>query len=231
MSAIWKPLLAALLLALLAACGGLPEPITRVMAPPQRKAIFRVAVFPFSDSASDPRMALRAERIFFTELVREKLFDVVPEGDVRLFFRRNQFYPGDFPDSREFAALRRQLRVDAIITGRIDEIGPAPGRNAGYVISLQINLIDTRSGRKLVATFLRRRGLDYQEIIHFGVITTASGLLRQMAREVYAQWQAMAFGRPGGPERLTRRPQPEEALPKPPAGAKETALHRQPQTG
>ena len=197
-SVAFRLLLSAVLLVATTACGGLSEPITRTLTPPDRAPIHRVAVFPFADSGSDPRLALRAERIFFSELVRGNFFPVVPEGDVRLFFRRNQFYPGDFPDSREFAALRRQLKVDAIITGRVDEIGRAPGRNAGFVISLQLNLIDTRSGEKLVATFLRRRGMDYQKIIHFGTITTTSGLLQQMAREIFTQWHTLGFGFPTG---------------------------------
>ena len=196
-------LAALLVLFLLTACGGLPEPITRVMAPSEPKAIRRVALFPFSDSAANPRLALKAERLFLSELVRAKLFTVVPEGDVRLFFRRNRYYPGDAPDSRELQALRRQLGIDAIITGRVDEISPARGHNAGFVISLQVNLTDTETGEKLVATFLRRRGLDYQKIIHFGTITTASGLLRQMAREIFAQWAALGFSRPQTKTRST----------------------------
>ncbi len=193
-----RPLLAGCLLLLLGACGGLPEPITKVTAPSRPpRALHRVALLPFAANADDPRLALKAERLFFSELVRSRIFEVVPEGDIRLFFRRQRYYPGDAPDRRELQKLRRRLGVEAVINGRIDEISLARGRDAGFVISLEVDLTDTETGEKLLATFLRRRGSDYQEVIHFGRITTASGLLRQMAHEVLEQWETLGFGRPG----------------------------------
>jgi hypothetical protein len=55
-------------------------------------------------------------------------------------------------------------------------------------------LIDTVSGARIAVTFLQRRGSDYQKIIHFGLLTTVSGLLREMAREIFNQWRTYNYG-------------------------------------
>ncbi|NPA25035.1 MAG: hypothetical protein GXO34_04325 [Deltaproteobacteria bacterium] len=174
-------------------CGSRPEPITKTLTtgPPAR--ICRVAILPFTCNNGDPRLGLKAERIFFSELVQAHLFQVLPEGDIELFFYRNRILPETAPGTDELRAMREQLGIDAVITGRINtiehsHIGP------GYLISLELDLVDTVNGEKIAATFLRRRGTDYQKVLHFGLITTVSGLLQQMARDIFQQWRLQGYG-------------------------------------
>ena len=189
------PLLA-LCFFLLPACTGKNRPITKLFTPAEGAKVCRVAVFPFSDTDSATGLALKAERIFFSELVNSALFEVVPEGDVKLFFRRNRIIPGTVFDSPQLTAIHNQLAVDAVIIGRINEAGGSRGRgrNGGNFVSLQLEMVDTRVGKKMTATFLRRAGSDYKKILHFGMVATESGLLGHMAREIFTEWQRQGLG-------------------------------------
>ena len=181
---------------LLPACAGKNRPITKLIAPTEGAKVCRVAIFPFLDAHSSTELALKAERIFFSELVNSALFEVVPEGDVKLFFRRNRIIPGTVFATPLLATVHSQLAVDAVIIGRINEAGRSRGRsrNTGNFISLQLDMVDTRTGKKMAATFLRRAGSDYKKIIHFGMVATESGLLAHMAQEIFAQWRRRGLG-------------------------------------
>ena len=189
------PLLALFFL-LLPACASKNRPITKLFTLSERTKVCRVAIFPFSDTYSSTGLALKAERIFFSELVNSALFEVVPEGDVKLFFRRNRIIPGTVFDSPQLTAIHNQLAVDAVIIGRINESGRSGGRgrNAGNFVSIQLDIVDTRAGKKMAATYLRRAGSDYKKIIHFGMVATESGLLGHMAREIFAEWRRQGLG-------------------------------------
>ena len=187
------PTLLLLFLFLPGGCGGRPAPITKTLTAEPPARICRVAVLPFSCSNGDPRLGLKAERIFFSELVQAHLFRVLPEGDIELFFYRNRILPGTAPGTDELRAMREQLEIDAVITGRINTIERSPN-GPGYLISLELDLVDTVSGEKIAATFLRRQGSDYRKILHFGLITTVSGLLQQMARDIFQQWRLRGYG-------------------------------------
>ena len=181
---------------LLPACAGKNRPITKLFTPAEGAKVSRVAIFPFSDAHASTELALKTERIFFSELVNSALFEVVPEGDVKLFFRRNRIIPGTVFTTPQLATVHSQLAVDAVIIGRINEAGRSGGRgrNAGNFISLQLEIVDTRTGKKLATTFLRRAGSDYKKIIHFGMVATESGLLGHMAREIFAEWRRQGLG-------------------------------------
>ena len=140
------PLLALCFL-LLPACTGKNQPITKLFTPAEGAKVCRVAIFPFSDIHSSTGLALKAERIFFSELVNSALFEVVPEGDVKLFFRRNRIVPGTIFDSPQLTAIHNQLAVDAVIIGRINEAGGSRGRgrNGSNFVSLQLEMVDTRA--------------------------------------------------------------------------------------
>ena len=194
--ALFLPPLLVLFFLLLPACAGKNQPITKLLNPSERAKVCRIAIFPFSDTHTSTELALKAERIFFSELVNSALFEVVPEGDVKLFFRRNRIITGTVFDSIQLAATHSQLAVDAVIIGRINESGRSEGRgrNAGNFVSLQLDIVDTRSGKRMASTYLRRAGSDYKKIIHFGMVATESGLLGHMAREIFAEWRRQGLG-------------------------------------
>ena len=187
------PLLAILTLS---ACSGKNRPITKLFTPTTETKVCRVTVLPFTHTQATSRLALKAERILFSELVNSAQFEVVPEGDVNLFFNRSRIVPGTVFATSQLAALHRQLGVDAIIIGRIHEASNSKvsRRNSENFISFQLDMIDTRTGKMLAATFLRRAESDYKKIIHFGIVTTESGLLEHMAREILTQWQILGLG-------------------------------------
>lgn len=188
--------LLALGLLLLPTCSGVRPPITKLFIPATGIKICRVAVFPFSEIDPAAGLALKSEHIFFSELIQADLFEVVPKGDVKLFFRRNRIIPGTDFSSSELATVHNQLAIDAVVIGRINEAARSGrrGRTGKNFISLQLDLIDTKSGKKLAATFLRRSGSDYRKFIHFGIVTTESRLLGHMAREIFAEWRHQGLG-------------------------------------
>ncbi len=186
-----------LLAAFLPAACAEKRPITKVtVAPTSEYSVCHLALFPMVTEDQNIKTAMLATRIFLSELVREGIFHLEPEGNVRSFLRRNRVLPGKIIDSSLYTICAGQLGVDAIIIGRITESGMAvgPKKIRNPYLSLQIELVDVRTKKRLVTTFLRREGMDYRRTLHFGIVETMSGLLSLMSQEIIADWREKGWG-------------------------------------
>jgi hypothetical protein len=183
------------LLLLLSACAGRQALQTRVTAGADTR-ICSLAVMPFENWTTKPEADLLAYRLFNSALVSSDRFNVVSEGDVGLFRLRQRLLPGTLLHKSLYNALADQLAVDAVVLGRVVETGMDSRRGSDKVpfVALQVDLYDLRSDRLLLSTVHQRWGDEYRKIMHFGLVTTTSGVLQKMSQEIINDWKLKGVG-------------------------------------
>ena len=177
------------LLIVLTACAGNPKLQTRVVATADTN-VCNIAVLPFENWTRKSELSMQASRLFVSKLVQSQHFNLVQEGDVGAFLLRQRLLPGTLLYKDHYEALESQLDLDAVIQGRIVEAGMVNRRGSSRVpyISLHIDMYDARNGQLLLNSVHQRWGDDYRKAMHFGVVTTSSGLLEKMSQEIINDW-------------------------------------------
>ncbi len=184
------------ILAGLNGCAGGKKLETRVMATADLDGVCQVAVLPFDNWTNEDRAGIVAQRIFHGALVNSAAFEVRPEGDISLFRLRHRLLPGELLDSFHFDDLHEKLGIDAVVQGRLTEVGLDSNRGPDEipVIAMQIKLYDVRNEQLLLNTIHHRWGDDYRQALHFGMVTTVTGLFARMSDEIVADWIAKGLG-------------------------------------
>ncbi|MDH4321179.1 MAG: hypothetical protein OEV73_06735 [Desulfobulbaceae bacterium] len=159
------------------------------LAPLPDKPPCQVAVLPFVNESNYAQADLIVYKIFMAELLKSTHFQVAQEGDIRKVYRQLLIYPQQAPGLDQIKIIADRINAQIFITGRIHEAqekssGQAP--NPQLTLSLQI--VDAASGRTLWNTYHTREGLQYQKVMHFGLVTTISGLARRMSHEIINLW-------------------------------------------
>ncbi|NOY12270.1 MAG: hypothetical protein GXP51_00805 [Deltaproteobacteria bacterium] len=178
-----------LLLGLLAGCAGHSKLQTRLVASADTN-VCRIAVMPFENWTRNSELSLLVSRLFSAELVRSQQFNLVQEGNVGMFLLRHRLLPGALLYKDHYEALNSQLEVDAVVQGRVVDAGTESryGGTPVPYLSLNIDLYDARTGQLLLNSVHQRWGDDYRKILHFGVVTTSSGLIKKMSQEIINDW-------------------------------------------
>ncbi|MCK4621431.1 MAG: hypothetical protein KAT62_04365 [Desulfuromonadales bacterium] len=184
------------LTAILSGCFGAQQLQTRMMATAQPDSVCRMAVLPFDNWTNEEQAGVVAQRIFYGALVNSGAFEVRPEGDVSLFRLRHRLAPGALLGKFHFTDLQEKLQIDAIVQGRLTEVGSISGRGADEVpvVAMQLQVYDVRRGELLLSTFHHRWGDDYRKVMHFGTVTTLTGLFDRMSDEIIADWIERGLG-------------------------------------
>lgn len=176
---------------LLTACADRSRLQTRLVANADTK-VCSVALVPFENWTRRGELAQLGGRIFASELVQNGQYSLVQEGEIGIFFLRQRLMPGTLLYKEHYDSLASQYQADAVILGRIVESGKERRRGGASVpyLSLHVDMYDARSGRLLLNSVHQRWGDDYRKVMHFGVITTQSGLMKKMAQEIINDWVA-----------------------------------------
>lgn len=178
-----------LLFGVLAGCAGNPRLQTRVVAAAETN-ICSVAVMPFENWTRKSELSLLASRWLASELVQSQRFNMVQEGNVGMFLLRERLLPGTLLYKDHYDTLDKQMDVDAVIQGRVVDAGMVSRHGSELVpyLSLHVDIYDARTGQLLLNSVHQRWGDDYRKIMHFGVETTSSGLMKKMAQEIINDW-------------------------------------------
>ncbi len=175
---------------LLTGCAGQGALQTRVMANAEPESVCRVAVLPFDNWTRADQAGVTGQRIFHGALVNSGRFEVQPEGNVSLFRLRHRLLPGDLLESFHYADLQEKLQIDAVVQGRLTEVGMDLGRGPGAVpvVAMQLKLYDVRRGQLVLQSLHHRWGDEYRRAMHFGNVTTITGLMARMSQEIITDW-------------------------------------------
>ena len=179
-----------LLCLVLGGCAGAGRLQTELMAGAEPERVCRVAVLPFNNWTQQDQAGVTAQRIFHGALVNTGRFEVRPEGDVSLFRLRHRLLPGELLESFHYADLQEKLQVDAVVQGRLTKVGMDLGRGPlpVPVLALQLKLYDVRQERLVLSTLHHRWGDEYRTAMHFGNVTTLTGLMARMSDEIIKDW-------------------------------------------
>ncbi len=165
-------------------------PVLQTFSNPPEMATCRIAILPFTDQGTYPEGAEIFYKIFFAELVSSGHFTVVPEGDIRDLYKQLKMYPNRQPKQDQLEIIGGRLRATIFIGGDIlfmKEENDGAAKKTKLTVVLR--LYDAGTGKIFWATYHRRRGLEYHQVLHFGRINTITTLARQMAVEIIDLWR------------------------------------------
>jgi len=77
-----------LLMMFIWSCSPPRRTITKVAGKTLEVKVCRVVLLPFVNESRSPQLSTQAYRIFLSEIVQSKLFQIEPEGDLRHFLYR-----------------------------------------------------------------------------------------------------------------------------------------------
>ena len=153
------------------------------------KPICRVAVLPFVNHTEYVRGDLIVYRIFVAELSRLGGFSVVQEGDIRKIFRQMKLSPKETPGYEQTLVLADRLAVDAVITGEIITMREERGKQeTAPELAVEVKLVPAGSSKPWLTTYHRRRGDDYRQVMHFGLVNTMTALTARLSDEILQLW-------------------------------------------
>lgn len=177
-----------LLLIFLSACG-VKQPKLQKLAPLPEGNICRVAVLPFINDTEYKEGERIFYRVLIAELVRGGNFLVAQEGDVRNIYRQLKIYPNEELDIEELRIIANRLDVQLLVSGNIIEMsGMMVGNRLSIPkFSVKIDVL-SETGGFLWSTYHRRTGDDSRKILHFGVINTATELVRMVVQDIIEVW-------------------------------------------
>ncbi|MBX6422060.1 hypothetical protein [Thermosulfurimonas sp. F29] len=167
-----------LLVFLVFSCAG-KGPRLRIAAHGE-SGICRVAVLPFVNQTRREGAGELVTRVVIAELVNSGL-EVTEEGVVKRFLERERCLPGESIPARVMEKMGEELGIKAVVGGMVTE-----AREVGDQVRLGFFLWvkDVRDGHFLWGTYYVKDGEDYRKILHFGKVSSLSGLAQRMVHEV-----------------------------------------------
>ncbi|MDH3392364.1 MAG: CsgG/HfaB family protein [Desulfobulbaceae bacterium] len=108
--------------------------------------IKRIAVLPFENNTKDNFVAPRARDLATTQILSQRIFDVVDKGQVDSALREEAIKPGTPLDDLTIKRLGQRLNVQAILLGSVDHAGEQhKGASSFAELSLTMRLIDSKT--------------------------------------------------------------------------------------
>lgn len=144
----------------------------------------KIAVMPFSNFTGDKVAARVVASAYVTELYKNKRFVVEEPGNIRNFMLKEKINSlGDIELERA-AFLGRQLKVDGIVIGSVDQFTYSTGSTRYPIMSVSVRVVDPKTGKIIWAGNHTRSGNEYAKAFNIGQIRSATTLAKIMASEV-----------------------------------------------
>jgi len=178
-----------LIIMAITSCGKLKLPQLQKLTPLPKEPSCRIAVLPLNNESSHPLAAKIVYKIFMAELISASKFDVIQEGNILKTYRQLRIFPGKQPNFDQLQILADRLNVQLFVTGTVNEVKENPSsRYTDPSLTLTIQIVDAHSGRTIWTTYHKRTGFHYQKVMHFGIVTSLSGLAKKMSQEIIDLW-------------------------------------------
>lgn len=184
------------LLILISACAFKPAPTILKQAPlPEGGKICRIAVLPFINQTKFSQAEVVFARVFVSELTNSGDYQVAQEGDVRKFYQQMRVLPNKMLASEQLRAMADMLGAQVIISGTVLEMQEQndSGPRLDPSISVVIRIIEGASGRTIWSTYNRREGVQYRQIMHFGLVNSVTSLAKHVSAEIVEAWHKEGF--------------------------------------
>ncbi len=142
----------------------------------------KVAVIPFFNISGSRDAGTIVADIYVTELFNDERYKIEEPGNVRQFvIQEGILNLGELSLDR-IAILGRRLGVDGVFIGTIEEY--ATGRFGVPVVSMNVRLVESDTGRVVWSARHKRTGDDYVIVFDFGRVSTPPMLAQKMTKEM-----------------------------------------------
>lgn len=181
---------------LASACSLKDSPTVLKQGPlPDGGNICRVAVLPFINQTQYKQADDILLRVFVSELTNVGNYQVAQEGDVRKFYQQMNVLPSKMLGAEQLRAMSDLLGAQVIIAGTITEMSDSSGAGQQLEpsIAVIVRIIEGASGRTLWATYIRREGIEYRRIMHFGLVNSVTSLAMHVSSEIVEAWNKEGF--------------------------------------
>jgi TolB-like protein len=148
-----------LLVALLA--GGCASTISTVFVNPEFgfAGVERVAVVPFENLSSDQGVGDYVTRVFLTELLAAKAFDIVEPGEVSHYLATKGITKNSEQTVDQIKEMGKTLNVQAVIFGSIGESTDyRSGTQASHILSLNVRMVGVETGGTVWSAVVNTKG-------------------------------------------------------------------------
>ena len=136
----WRAGAAVLLLALLAACAGVPSPFyINQSAPPQRG--MTVAILPFENLSTDPNAGTIMAQMTASELYARNIFKLMEETEARQRAAAARIDLSQLGETTAAGAAAKALGVNAVLVGSVTEYRYQHGLKEEPTVSVTARLV------------------------------------------------------------------------------------------
>ena len=142
--------------------------------------IRRVGVLPFMNESKRIGAGNIVTNIFIAIIHKTGIFQVEEQGNINQFLDRNRINDIKIMDTKQIESLGEMLDLDAVFIGTVKEFegGDQGARLSSPVISLQIRLVETRSGKIIWMKNNRITGEDFITVFDKGRVRSVSTLAK-----------------------------------------------------
>jgi TolB-like protein len=124
-------------------------------------SIERVAILPFENLSSDQGSAKYITRLFFTELLAQKVFDVVEPGEVSAFIGSHSGMTDKNAELsiEQIKDMAKTLNVQAIIFGSVGESSELRSGNLNtHVVGIDARMVNAETGSTVWSSSVNTSG-------------------------------------------------------------------------
>ncbi|MFZ5433346.1 MAG: hypothetical protein ACOZB3_06175 [Calditrichota bacterium] len=116
-------------------------------------SVERVAIVPFENLSGDPGVSDYASRVFMTELLAKRAFDIIEPGEVSQYLAANTVLKPSEQTVEQIIAMGRELKVQALIIGTIGESTQyRSGGQSSHILSMNLRMVETETGSTVWST-------------------------------------------------------------------------------
>lgn len=166
---------------LVAGCGRRPVRMTDGV---NLYPVKRIAILPFDNLSEEINAGERVTHVFIAALHKERVVQILELGEVERFLIRNRIRSTAQLDLSLLSAMGRELGVDAVLLGIVDEYGYRIMSGEQIpVAGISVRMLDTKTGKILLAASYSRSGMDSETVFTFGRIRSVTQLTDEVASE------------------------------------------------
>jgi TolB-like protein len=173
----------AVLAAIMIGCGG--RPTVFLHDEYNFQFLERVAIIPFDNLSSDRGAGPRATRIFLSQLLASKAFDVVEPGEVTLALGKYATVRTSELTNEQILELGKRLRVQGIFLGTVTESAVTRSGSATVnTVSMVVRLVETETGETVWSATGSAGGRGFWASLFGGGGSTATEATRDCVKKI-----------------------------------------------
>ena len=151
-------------------------------------AIQAVGVMPFQNLSRDSLAAERVRDVFIQGLLSTGALYVVPVGEVARAVARAEIQTPFAPSPEEVVKLSGVLKVQALITGAVQEYGEVrSGPTSANLIAVSVQMLEAQTGKVVWTASSTKGGIDVWDRLFGGGGRPMSDVTRAAVDDVIAK--------------------------------------------